>query len=285
MIKSKNKQSNKKSNKISNKKSNKRKKTNKINKSNKINRNNKINKSNKVNKLKGGNMELFTDNHPEFTISGTGFKDKKTALKTIEIVKNRDVDYQFQVINTMLHRCKSVIKKTNDKTKLKSLKESEKVLEKWVDDFKKDKSSKMKLRKVFSNYLDLDVVNKMEKLAEYYDISKKARGLEKPVKSDNGFLEVYRKVNGNKKALRKYPIRKNLPNGQTWDKHRNNYCMRRMSMVKNNKNMLYHKDGDLAGLPTVLHTNMIMWACSPEPSEIKKIANSKLLKEKLKNKK
>jgi len=46
--------------------------------------------------------------------------------------------------------------------------------------------------------------------------------------------------------------------------------------------MLFHKDGDLAGLPTVLHTNMIMWACSPEPNEIKKIANSKLINEKIK---
>lgn len=237
----------------------------------------------KTKRTKKRNNDLFSDKHPEFTVPGTGFKDKKSALKTIEIIKNRDIDYQFQVINTMFHRCNSVIKKTLDKNKIKKLKQAEMVLNEWLQDYKNDSSSKMKLRKTFSNYLNLDVVNKMEELAEYYDISKKARGLEKPVKSDKGFLEIYRKVKGNKKALRNYPIKSKLPNGQTWDKHRNNYCMRRMSMVKNNKNMLYHTKGELKGLPTVLHTNMIMWACTPEPSIIKKMANSNVLTKKIKS--
>ena len=43
-----------------------------------------------------------------------------------------------------------------------------------------------------------ETINKAEKLAKYYNISRKARGLEKPVKSDQGFLVVYKKTKGKK---------------------------------------------------------------------------------------
>ena len=218
---------------------------------------------------KNKNMQLFSDKYPEYTIKGTGFKNKETALKTLELIKNRDIDYQFQVVNTMFYRCQNVIKNTKDTIKKSNLRKAEKVFSKWLKDYRGDKSKTIKLRKAFSKYLDIETINKAEKLAKYYNISRKARGLEKPVKSDQGFLVVYRKTKGNKKKLRTMPIRKTIPKGQTWDKHRNNYCIRRMSMIKNKP--LYHTEGQLKGLPTVLHTNMLMWACSPEPDKIKKI--------------
>lgn len=229
----------------------------------------------KLKKLKKKNLELFSDKYPEYTIKGTGFKNKETALKTLEIIKNRDIDYQYQVINTMYYRCQNVIKNTKDKIKKSNLRKSEKIFFKWLNDYKNDKSKTMKLKKKFSKYLDIDTIKKAEKLAKYYNISRKARGLEKPVKSDKGFLVVYKKINGNKKKLRTIPIKKSIPKGQTWDKHRNNYCIRRMSMIKDKP--LYHKDGKLKGLPTVLHTNMIMWACSPEPDKIKTIFETQTL--------
>lgn len=37
-------------------------------------------------------------------------------------------------------------------------------------------------------YLPLKLVNALESLAEYYNVSHKARGLQKPTKSDKGFL-------------------------------------------------------------------------------------------------
>jgi len=220
------------------------------------------------------NMELFNDRNPISTIHNTGFKDKETALKTLQLLKYRDIDYQFQVINTMFYRCKYVIQKTKDKEKIKKLRKAESVFLKWLKKYRKDKTPRTKLLKKFSNYLDLKTVNNAEKLAKIYNISKKARGLEKSIKSDLGFLEVYRNVKGNKKMLRVTPIKKKIPLGQTWDKHRNNFCLRRMGMIKDKP--LYHLEGKYKGLPTKLHTNMIMWACSPEPEKIKKIFKNQI---------
>ena len=49
---------------------------------------------------------LYTDDNPDYTLKGTGFKDKKTALKTLKLIKKRCLLYQFQVINTMYNRAK-----------------------------------------------------------------------------------------------------------------------------------------------------------------------------------
>ena len=258
-----------------------KKKNNSIKKRNTIKNINKIFKKTQKRYLKiGGNMELFSDKYPEYTLSGTGFKDKKTALYTLQILKNRDIDYQFQVVNTMYYRCLNVIKKTNDKNKIKKLKNALNIFKKWLDNYKKDNSKEMNLRKKFSKYLTLNVINNAELLAKYYNISRKARGLEKPTKSDKGFLVVYRNVKGDKKKLRTLPIKKDIPNGQTWDKHRNNYCIRRMSMLKNKD--LYHKDGELKDLPTVLHTNMLMWGCTPDFDKINKMFLDKKIINKIK---
>ena len=88
------------------------------------------------------------------------------------------------------------------------------------------------------HYLPVDVVQKMTKLAEHYNISRKARGLEKSTKSDKGFVQIWKQVKGNQKALRTIPVKASIPNGETWDKHRNNYCNRRHSMMMNLKIIL-----------------------------------------------
>ena len=141
------------------------------------------------------------------------------------------------------------------------------------------------------HYLPVDVVQKMTKLAEHYNISRKARGLEKSTKSDKGFVQIWKQVKGNPKALRTMPVKASIPEGETWDKHRNNYCNRRHSMIKGSKKYpLFHEDGPMKGLPTVMHTNMIMWACSPEPKKVIKLskkldARLKQVKKSIKNSK
>ena len=117
-------------------------------------------------------------------------------------------------------------------------------------------------------YLSLDVVNELEALAEYYDISRKARGLDTSTKSDKGFLQVYREVGGNEKMLRTIPIKASNSKGITWDKYRNQYLTRRKTMLKNAGYGLYHTSGELKGLPTKLHVNMIMWGYSPDKKKI-----------------
>ena len=46
-------------------------------------------------------MELYSNRHPNQTMKGTGFKDEKTAIKTIQLIRFRSPSYQFNVINTM----------------------------------------------------------------------------------------------------------------------------------------------------------------------------------------
>ena len=51
-------------------------------------------------------MDLYSNLHPNRTMKGTGFKDKKTTMKTIELIQFRSPTYQFNVINTMYNRAK-----------------------------------------------------------------------------------------------------------------------------------------------------------------------------------
>jgi hypothetical protein len=115
------------------------------------------------------------------------------------------------------------------------------------------------------SYIPLNIVDRLEKLADYYNISHKARGLQKPTKSDKGFLEVYRMYKGNPKLFENLPVRATNPDGEKWAHHREDFCNRRYSMIKGKKDYgLY----DTNGLPTIMHTNMLMWACSPDDRNI-----------------
>jgi hypothetical protein len=52
------------------------------------------------------NTSLYDDKHPTSSTKGTGFKDKQKALDTLKIIKDRDIIYQRQVVNTMYNRAK-----------------------------------------------------------------------------------------------------------------------------------------------------------------------------------
>lgn len=43
-------------------------------------------------------MDLYSNLHPNRTMKGTGFKDKKTAIETIKIIRYRSPTYQLNVI-------------------------------------------------------------------------------------------------------------------------------------------------------------------------------------------
>ena len=227
----------------------------------------------RVEKIKS--IELYTDAHPKSTIKGTGYKDKETALKTLELIKEKPLNKQFLIVNVLYQRAKY------HKNQTKSMLEAMNVFEKWLKKHKKSMSggSKKKLP-----YLSLELVNSYEKLAEYYNVSRKARGLEKPTTSDEGFLVVYRKVKGNKDLMKSIPCKSNKKNGIHWDRKRDIEVSGKIGQAKSMKLDYFVKDGPLKGLPTVIHTNMIMWAYSPNPKKLKK--NLSLLESlKLKNKK
>ncbi len=76
--------------------------------------------------MKKGNTSLYSDDHPTTSTKGTGFKNKQKALDTLKIIKDRDIIYQKQVVNTMYNRAKYHPYQT------KEMREAMKVFKKWL---------------------------------------------------------------------------------------------------------------------------------------------------------
>ena len=92
------------------------------------------------------NKSLYEDNHQKTSTKGTGFKDKQKAIDTINIIKDKNITYQKQVINTMYNRAKYHPYQTED------MRDAMKIYEKWLKNNKKSskKLSKKKLSKKLS---------------------------------------------------------------------------------------------------------------------------------------
>lgn len=207
-------------------------------------------------------IELYTNAHPKSTIKGTGYKNKESALRTLELIKDQPLKKQFLIINVLYQRAKY------HKHITKSMIEAMNVFEQWLKKYKKSMSGGVTKK---LPYLHLDLVNSYEKLADYYNISRKARGLEKPTTSDEGFLVVYRKIKGNGNLMKNIPCKSNKKNGVNWNRKREIEVSGKIGQAKSMKLDYFVKDGPLKGLPTIIHTNMIMWAYSPYPSKLKKV--------------
>lgn len=76
--------------------------------------------------MKKENKSLYSDDHPETSTKGTGFKDKQKAIDTLKIIKNRDITYQKQVVTTMYNRAKYHPYQTPE------MKEAMKVFDEWL---------------------------------------------------------------------------------------------------------------------------------------------------------
>lgn len=50
-------------------------------------------------KKSGRDSHLYTDDNPKTTIHGTGFKDEEAAKRTLKLIENRSLIYQFQTVN------------------------------------------------------------------------------------------------------------------------------------------------------------------------------------------
>jgi hypothetical protein len=230
----------------------------------------------KINKIKS--IELYTDAHPKTTIKGTGYKNKETALRTLELIKDKPIKYQFLVVNVLYQRAKY------HKNQTKTMIDAMNIFENWLNNYHKIPEELIKIRKANGpkimkggekklDYLPLDLVNKYEVLADYYNVSLKARGLEKPTTSDEGFLLVYRKIKGDGSLMKNIPCKKDKKNGVNWDRKREIEVKGKLGQAKTMKLDFFHKDGPLKGLPTVIHVNMIMWAYSPYANKLKKLLN------------
>lgn len=217
-------------------------------------KNSKIN-SKKINSKKTNskksNSKLYSDNHPDLSLKGTGFKDAKTAEQTIKLVEKRSLKYQYDVINTMYNRAKYHPNKTQE------MKEAMSVFNVWLKDYKNKKDKEPNYK-----FLPLSTIAKYEKLAEEYGVSEVARGLKPSTKSDEGFLKVYKRVEKPHK-LQYIPIKKTRPQGQDYFSFRNSFIKSRLGQMKALKTPLFYKEGKYKGLPTKQHIILIMYAYSP----------------------
>jgi hypothetical protein len=84
-------------------------------------------------KKAGVNIHLYSDDHPETTLSGTGFKDAATALRTVELVKLKPRNRQVWTINAMYNRAKHHPHQTA------SMREAMSIFNTWLAEYNEQK--------------------------------------------------------------------------------------------------------------------------------------------------
>lgn len=112
-------------------------------------------------------MELYSDRHPNRTMKGTGFKDKKTALKTIKLIHYRSPTYQFNVINTMYNRAKYHPHQTDE------MHDAMRIFTKWLKKYKKPriKYAYMSKADIIASGVNSDFIEKLESVDwKYYKL-------------------------------------------------------------------------------------------------------------------
>ena len=112
-------------------------------------------------------MELYSDRHPNRTTKGTGFKDKKAAMKTIELIRYRSPTYQFNVINTMYNRAKYHPHQTAE------MRDAMEIFAKWLKKYKKSKIKYAYMSKadIIASGVKSDFIDKLEEVDwKYYKL-------------------------------------------------------------------------------------------------------------------
>lgn len=193
---------------------------------------------------------LYSDNKPETTIKGTGFKDAQTANKTLKLISKRSPMYQMSVVNTMIQRAKYHPNPTP------AMSNAVKVFNEWK---RKNKNIKTKYP-----FLPLSTISKYEPIAEMRRLSEVSRGVKSATKTKYGFLEFYKKVNGDQRKLAFTPTTDN-PAGQDYWSAREAFLNARTAQIRARNNGKMPKSAliDDNGLPTNQHIVMIMNGYSP----------------------
>jgi hypothetical protein len=200
--------------------------------------------------------QLYNDLHPDKSLKNTGFKDSMTAIRTINLISKRSLRYQYDVINTMYYRAKYHPYITDD------MKKAMVIFKKWLKNYKKIKALEDKKYP----WLSLKTIAKYEKIADLYGVSMVTRGYEKSTRTDSGFLQMYKDVEGKANKLQYIPVKKNKPEGQDYYSYRISFLNSRMGQIKHGKTPLYYTEGKFKGMPTKQHIILIMHAYSPDKS-------------------
>ena len=159
---------------------------------------------------------LYTDDNPSTTLHGTGFKDAATARHTIEIVSQRSLTYQWQVINTMYYRAKHhparkkyELNPKSDKaaSQGETFQEAMEILEKWLKhDYPEAKKRKREEGKEFKPLLKKETVKK------YLDRVNRLDGFDEGKR----FAELYAEYPKGKR-LANVLVEDGKPEGRDWE--------------------------------------------------------------------
>ena len=97
-------------------------------------------------------------------MKGTGFKDEKTAHKTIQLIRFRSPAYQFSVINTMVNRAKYHPHQTSD------MRLAMKVFSEWLKKYKKPKIKYAYMSKddILTSGVKSEFIDKLEEVGWKY---------------------------------------------------------------------------------------------------------------------
>jgi hypothetical protein len=202
--------------------------------------------------------ELYNDLYPKTSLKNTGFKNRKTAIHTINLIKSRSLKYQFDVINTMYNRAKYHPNKTPDMEKAME------IFTNWLKKYPKKSEHENKKYP----WLPLSKVLEYEKLAEEYGVSQVARGIKPSSISDKGFLQMYKIVGGKKHKLQYIPVKLNKPDGMDYWSYRINFIKSRVGQIAYANTPLFYNQGKYKGKPTKQHVILIMHGFSPKPNDI-----------------
>lgn len=198
--------------------------------------------------------QLYNDLHPNKSLKNSGFKDADTATNTIKLVAKRSLRYQFDVINTMYNRAKYHPNRTPQ------MEDAMVIFKKWLKKYPKLKSNE----EAHYKFLPLKQIIKYEKIAEIYKVSEVARGLKKGNKTDKGFLQMYKEVDGKSHKLQYIPVKMNRPEGQDYWSYRIGFINSRLGQIKKAKTPLYYTEGKYKGLPTKQHIILLLHGYSPD---------------------
>lgn len=95
-----------------------------------------------------------------------GFKDKEKALHTLKCLEDRDINYQYRVINNYFWSANKILQMTKDDMKKFNIGEAIEIFEEWLRDYRENNRGKNNLA-----YLPIETVEAFAALAENYGIS------------------------------------------------------------------------------------------------------------------
>lgn len=199
---------------------------------------------------KKSDSHLYTDDNPATTLKGTGFKDATTALRTIELVSKRSLTYQFQTINTMLHRARHHPHATPEMQKAIT------ILADWTATYKTRKSELLTYK-----LLPKAVVEKYLPSAESHNEDQENEG----DSVNTEFAVIYISLPP-KARLANTLVNPKQPGEEDWE-----VCRYRAlcALTHHQKRAFLAEElWDSDGVPSEIHLRMIMWSYSPASKKL-----------------